>query len=89
MAPKIPKNLPVKPGECTEFHLHKSQQTVFNGLLHKIVDYSEIRLRKHIEKIEDIQQKLILKNLLEDYVSGEVAIAWKRGRPIWVKVTQA
>lgn len=90
MATNIPKTISIKPGDCTtEFQLHKSQQTVFAGILKKIHDYSEYRLIKYIETIKDAQQKLVLVALLHDYVNGHVAIAWKRGQPIWVKVTKA
>jgi hypothetical protein len=57
--------------------------------LKKVYDFSEKRLISYIETIKDPQQKLILVALLQDYVSGHVAIAWKRGHPIWVKVTKA
>lgn len=88
MSTKIPKNTKVKPGECTEFQLHKSQRNVFDGIMNVVIDYTEHRLRKHIEKIKDAQQKLILSALLIDYISGNVAVAWKRGLPVWVKVSK-
>lgn len=75
--------------ECTEFQLHKSQQTVFNQILNKVYDYSEYRLIRHISKITDQQQKSVLVELLQDYISGKVVIAWKKGLPIWIKVTKA
>ena len=84
-----PKNISIKPGESTEFQLHKSQQTVFNGILRKVYDYSEHRLRRYIVKVTDAQQKLVLIALLSDYIAGHVALAWKRGHPIWIKVTKA
>jgi hypothetical protein len=75
--------------ECTEFQLHKSQQTVFNQILKKVYDYSEHRLIRHISKVTDQQQKSVLVELLRDYISGKVAIAWKKGLPVWIKVTKA
>ena len=78
-----------KLAECTEFQLHKSQQTVFNQILNKVYDYSEYRLIRHISKITDQQQKSVLVELLQDYISGKVVIAWKKGLPIWIKVTKA
>ena len=88
MSTKIPKNAKVKPGECTDFQLHKSQKTTFAGGHGIVIDYTEYRLKKHIEKIKDPQQKVILTALLIDYISGGVAIAWKRGQPIWIKVSK-
>lgn len=89
MSINFPKNTPMKLGDCTEFQLHKSQQTIFHGILKKIFDYSEKRLIRYINTVKDIQQKLILVALLQDYIDGHVAIAWKRGQPIWVKVIKA
>lgn len=89
MAINIPKNILVRPGECTEFQLHKSQQTVFNGFRKKIYDYSEHRLSKYIDTIKDAQQKTVLIALLHDYVNGDVAIAWRKGQPVWIRVTKA
>jgi len=76
-------------GECTEFQLHKSQQTIFHGILRKVLDYSEYRLIRYINLVKDPQQKLVLVALLQDYIDGNVALAWKRGQPIWIKVTKA
>jgi len=89
MSTKIPKNTRIKPGESTEFQLHKSQQTIFSGILNRIVDFTEHRLRRHIETVKDTQQKLTLIALLQDYITGNVAVAWKRGQPIWIKVSKA
>ena len=89
MSTKIPKTLPMKLGECTEFQLHKSQQTIFHGILKKVLDYSEYRLLRHIETVKDQQQRLVLIALLHDYINGDVALAWKKGQPVWVKVTKA
>lgn len=88
MATNNPNDVPVKLGECTEFQLHKSQQTIFNNILKNICDYSEHRLIRYIDKVTDQQQKLVLVALLHDYRTGHVAIAWKRGQPVWIKVTK-
>lgn len=88
MATNIPKNTLVKPWECTEFQLHKSQQTIFNEIIKKVYDYSEYKLIAYIDKIIDPQQKNALEKLLKDYISGNVAIAWRKGQPVWIKVTK-
>jgi hypothetical protein len=72
----------------TDFVLHKSQQSIFTGIQEKIVDYSEHRLLRYAESITDKQQQMILFGLLSDYKAGKVAIAWKRGRPLYLKVTK-
>jgi len=89
MSTNIPRTVSVKMGECTEFQLHKSQQTIFHGILRKVLDYSEYRLIRYINLVKDPQQKLVLVALLQDYIDGNVALAWKRGQPIWIKVTKA
>lgn len=88
MATKMPKKTKMKPGESTDFQLHKSQLTIFSGILHRVFDYTEHKLRKHINVVKDEQQKLTLRELLRDYITGNVAVAWKKGQPIWIKVSK-
>ena len=85
MTIKIPKNPSTK--DCTEFQVHKSHRGDVFGK--HVIDYSEHRLRRHIQKVDDAQQKAIIENLIIDYVEGRVAIAWKKGKPIWIKLTKA
>jgi hypothetical protein len=89
MSTRFPTNAKIKPGECTEFQMHKSQQMAFAGLMHLVIDFTEHKLRRHIEKVKDAQQKLTLVALLNDYIIGSVAVAWKRGQPIWIRVSKA
>jgi len=87
MATKIPRGPKLLPGEyCTEFYMHISQFQL-SSLKH-VRDYSEHRLEKYIEQVVDEQQKFTLKNVLKDYKAGRVAIAWKSGRPVWLKITR-
>jgi hypothetical protein len=74
--------------ECTEFTLHVSQRTEFAGSKGKLVDYSEHRLRRYIKTIDDKQQVMLLKAMLVDYLTGQIAVAWRRGQPVYVKVTK-
>lgn len=79
--------LPQKPGEaCTEFQLHKSQLNATSK--RNLIDYTEIRLLKYIEQLEDKRQKITIASILEDYKKGYLAIAWKSGRPSWVQITK-
>jgi hypothetical protein len=89
MATNIPKEASAKPGESTDFQLHKSQQAIFGGIMKSIVDFTERKLNKCIEETTDENQKSLLVNLLKEYVAGKVAVAWRRGRPVWIKVTKA
>lgn len=86
MATRTPRDQGKKPGEhCTEFQMHKSQQT---GNSRKIIDFSEHKLRLYIKDILDEQQRVTLKGILSDYKAGKVAIAWKAGRPVWLSITR-
>ena len=87
MATRTPKGTGTKPGEnCTEFQLHKSQSQL---TAHKnVFDYSYFRLIQYIQQVTDEQQKQTLKDICVQYKAGMVAIAWKSGRPVWLKVTK-
>jgi len=74
---------------CTEFTLHVSQQGLLSTSKRGLIDYSEKRLIRCIEQTEDRQQKLVLIALLHDYRKGQIALAWKRGQPTYLKVTKA
>lgn len=87
-ATKMPKKTKMKLEESTDFQLHKSQLTIFSGILQMVFDYTEYKLRKHIDIVKDEHQKLTLKQLLKDYITGNVAVAWKKGQPIWIKVSK-
>jgi len=74
---------------CTEFTLHVSQQGLLSTSKRGLIDYSEKRLIRYIKQTEDAQQKLVLVALLCDYRNGQIALAWKRGQPTYLKVTKA
>lgn len=77
-----------KPGECTSFQLHKSQQTIFSGVLDDVLDFTEHKLAKHIETIDDPIEIQKLNNLLQDYLSGKVAVAWNKGEPVSINIVK-
>lgn len=72
----------------TEFQLHKSQLTIFQEILDQVIDYTEHRLKKYANSVKDHQQRAALLELVERYKKGMVAIAWKKGRPVWLSVTK-
>lgn len=88
MSPRNSNNSKVSGIGSTEFQLHKSQYTKFTGIMHKIFDYSEFRLTRYLETVKDYQKKAILSDILAKYKRGFIAIAWKRGEPIWLPVTK-
>lgn len=74
---------------CTEFTLHISQQAHLARKCKNLIDYSQHRLERYIDAVDDAQQKMVLYALLSDYNKGEVALAWKSGRPVYIQVTKA
>jgi len=85
MATRYPKG-PRLGDPCTEFQLHRSQSPL--TFVRGVLDYSEFRLKKYIEQVTDEQQKFTLISVLKEYKAGLVAIAWKAGKPVWLKVTK-
>ncbi|NBW13036.1 MAG: hypothetical protein EBR82_33955 [Caulobacteraceae bacterium] len=64
--------------------MHKSQFADRKNLF----DYTEHRLKLYITQTQDEQQKATLKQVLNDYKKGLVAVAWKAGKPVWINVTK-
>lgn len=79
---KIPIN------ECTEFTMHISQRTEYAGSKYKFIDYTEHKLRRYIDGVNDKQQAMVLKAMLVDYLTGNIAVAWRKGQPVYIKVTK-
>jgi len=73
----------------TEFQLHVSQFQSYYTNKNHLSDFTEKKLREYIEKNSFDDQKLILiKSILEDYINGRVAIAWKQGEPVYVRINK-
>jgi hypothetical protein len=70
--------------ECTELQVHVSQRTATLG----IIDYSERRLMRMFDVTIDPVKKLSIAALIDDYRSGLIAVAWRAGEPVYVKVTR-
>jgi len=82
MATRNAANLPERKERCTEFQLH-------SGVCDRnVVDFTERKLIRFASKTHDSQQKLVLMAMIEDYRKGNIAIAWRRGQPVWIKVTR-
>lgn len=73
--------------EQTEFQLHKSQISAYSSI-QNIIDYTEKKLIKYTKSVTDAQQKLVLLAILKDYLEGTVAISWKKGKPIYLRITK-
>lgn len=72
-----------RPDKGTEFQLHSSSSGMLN-----VIDFTERKLIKYASKVTDLQQKMLLMALIEDYRRGRVAVAWRRGRPVHLPVTK-
>jgi hypothetical protein len=86
MATRNPADVKGPLSECTEFVMHKSQQQIFAGIQRKIVDYTEHRLLRYMSNVKDPQQKQVLMAMIKDYRDGNIAVAWRRGQPVYVRV---
>lgn len=82
MATRNNSGLPGRQEKSTEFQLHASSAGK------NLVDFTERKLMFYASKTKDIQQQLTLMALIEDYRNGLVAVAWRRGSPVYFKVTK-
>jgi hypothetical protein len=87
-SPRKAKLAKTKSGECTSFQLHKSQQTIFSGIIHDVIDFTEHKLAKYIGGINEPQEMEKLNLLLQDYLDGKVAVAWNKGEPISIPIVK-
>lgn len=83
MATRNATNLPGRPDRCTDFQIHLGKTYGKN-----VVDFTERKLIGYALKTKDPQQKLMLMAMVEDYLKGNIAIAWKVGKPVWLYVTR-
>jgi hypothetical protein len=82
MATRNTAGLPGRPERCTEFQLYGGDKQK------NVVDFTERKLLSYAAKATDPQQKLTLYALIDDYRGGNIAVAWRRGNPLYVKVTK-
>jgi hypothetical protein len=82
MATRNAANLPERKERCTEFQLHGG------NVCRNVVDFTEKKLLRYASKTHDSQQKLVLMAMIQDYKDGNIAIAWRRGQPVYIKVTK-
>lgn len=80
MATRNAAGIPNRSEKCTEFQLHTVGPNV--------IDFTERKLLKYVSKVTDPQQKLTLCAMIDEYRAGTVAVGWKRGAPVYVRVTR-
>ena len=69
----------------TEYQLHKSQ--LFPIAISKfLIDFTSIKMVSYIGSFSEGPEKEILQKALRDYKKGNIAIAWRSGKPIWINV---
>jgi hypothetical protein len=81
MATRNVADLPGRPEKCTEFQVH-------GGEARNVIDFTERKLIKFAAKATDPQLKLTLAAMVDDYRKGHIAVAWRRGQPVYIKVTK-
>jgi hypothetical protein len=72
-------------GLTTEYSMHVSQRSSY---ILNVIDYGEKRLLKHLAETTDQQQINALNELLKNYVKGKIALAWRGGKPCYIRVTK-
>jgi hypothetical protein len=76
-------NMPERFTSYTEFQLYMGNKNGKN-----VIDFTEKKLIKYALKCADAQQKLVLMALIRDYRAGAVAVAWRRGAPVPIRITK-
>lgn len=71
---------PERPDRCTDFQLH------LEGHASNVIDFTERKLVRYALATQDEQQRIVLMALIVDYRAGAVAVAWRQGRPIPLRV---
>lgn len=77
-----------KPRGCTEFQLYKNvllPEGFTKSLVH---DFTEFKLKKMIRLTLDGDRKKALAELLAEYQSGKVAVAWNGTNPVYVNISK-
>lgn len=74
---------PVSNQTAFQLHtLHSNNNTI------NVVDLTEHKLKRLAVSVIDFQQKMVVTKMLTDYLSGKVAVAWRSGAPLYIKVTK-
>jgi hypothetical protein len=81
LATKMTQDASLK--ECTSFVMHRSLHAMNAA---NVIDYSEQRLLRLAKSARDEQQRLVVMTLLHDYKNGDIAIGWRAGNPVFIRV---
>jgi hypothetical protein len=83
-ATRLPKELGMTVRDTTPFTIHSSL-THAKGL---VIDFTEHRIRRLLLAPSTQEIVLTLTQLLNDYTSGAVVVAWHHGTPCAVPITK-
>lgn len=64
-----------------------ADQTDYQLYSQSVIDYTERKLIRMMEAWKEGAQKLELAALIESYRHGNVAVAWRRGVPMYINIT--
>ena len=88
MATKSNSSVDLLIGTSTDFVMHVLQTQPKKTHKCIIIDFTEKKLVKYALSIKDAQQQLVIMALVKDYVDGFVAVAWKSGKPVPIRVVK-
>jgi len=88
MATRGGANVELNLGNSTDFVMHISRIQICKDSKCVIIDFTERKLLKYAKTTKDKQQQLVIMALVVDYKAGHVAVAWKNGNPVPLRVTK-
>lgn len=74
----------------------KTNQTVFQVHIkhhpelkkfHNLFDFSEFKILSLLKKLSNKRLVVPLKDALESYQNGKIAIGWQQGNPIYIQIS--
>lgn len=82
---KIKKGFQTK-SDQTEFVMHVSQRV--SGPPNSLFDFNEEKLKHYASRQRDPSVRAEIVKLIDLYRTGYIAIAWRSGEPIYIKITR-
>lgn len=76
------KKLPQKKHQ-TPLQLHVSQSDFALDVKSKLIDLTEIKLRRLFQELKVTENKLKIHDLIQKYVAGTAVVGWSGGDPVY------
>jgi len=51
-----------------------------------VIDFTEKKLQSFAKKTKDPEQRNKIQEVIEAYLAGKIAIAWRDGSPSWIRI---